>query len=196
MQRKQTAGTFEEDIQKSLAVLKNGGVIVYPTDTVWGIGCDATRDDAVNKLQGIKLRNGKKSLIVLVSGLPMLERYVREIPEIAYELLEVSDRPLTIIYPEGRNLAAGIYAGDNSVAIRICKEPFVNVLIDRFRKPLVSTSANFSTKPFPSNFEEIDPALLKKADYVVRYRQDDRKQYRPSSLIRVELSGVISIIRD
>ena len=195
MQKKQTAGIFEEDIKQSLTVLGNGGVIVYPTDTVWGIGCDATRDDAVEKVQRIKSRRERKSLIVLASGLPMLERYVREIPQVVYELLEVSDSPLTIIYPEGRNLAGGVCAEDNSVAIRICNEPFVSELIDRFRKPLVSTSANISGKAYPSDFYGIDPELLKKADYVVRYRRDDRKQYKPSAVIRVELNGTIRIIR-
>ncbi len=196
MQRKkQAAGIFEEDIKQALTVLESGGVIVYPTDTVWGIGCDATRDDAVEKVQNIKSRNERKSLIVLVSSLSMLERYVRDIPQIVYELLEVSDSPLTIIYPEGRNLAGEVYAKDNSVAIRICNEPFVNELIDRFRKPLVSTSANFSGKAYPSNFDGIDPELLEKADYVAKYRRNDRRHHSPSPVIRVEHNGVIKIIR-
>ncbi|NLA49964.1 MAG: threonylcarbamoyl-AMP synthase [Bacteroidales bacterium] len=195
MQKEPATGIFEEDIQQSLTVLKNGGIVVCPTDTVWGIACDATRDDAVEKVQMIKSRNKKKSLIVLVNGFPMLERYVKEIPLIVYDLLKVSDTPLTIVYPEGRNLAGGVCAEDDSVAIRICNEPFVNELIDRFRKPLVSTSANISGEAYPANFDRIDPRLLKKADYVVGYRRDDRKQYKPSPVIRVELNGIIRIIR-
>ncbi len=186
---------IEEDIKRSMAVLSEGGVIIYPTDTVWGIGCDATNPEAVEKVYNIKSRNGNRSLIVLVNGLTMLERYVKEIPGIAYKLTEISDSPLTIIYPDGKNLAKGICAGDNSVAIRICNEQFCNELISRFRRPLVSTSANISGKPYPSNFEEIDPDLLKNADYVVSYRRDDYKKYTPSPVIRVEYNGVINIIR-
>ena len=186
---------FEEDIKHSLNALKAGGVIIYPTDTVWGIGCDATNPGAVEKVRKMKSRSESKSLIILVNGLTILERYVRDIPVIAYELIEVSDTPLTIIYPEGKNLAGGICAEDNSVAVRICNEQFCNELIGRFRKPLVSTSANISGKPAPSNFDEIDEELLKNADYVVRYRRDDMKKYNPSPVIRVEHNGIISIIR-
>jgi L-threonylcarbamoyladenylate synthase len=186
---------FEEDIRQSLEVLRNGGVILYPTDTVWGLGCDPTNPAAVEKLMTIKSRGENKSLIVLVNGLTMLERYVKNIPGIVYELTEVSDSPLTIIYPEGKNLAAGICSEDNSVGIRICDEQFCNELIGRFRKPLVSTSANFSGKPSPANFGEIDPGLSEKADYVVKYRRDDKRKFNPSPVIRVENNGVIKIIR-
>ncbi len=186
---------FEEDIKRSVAALRDGGIIIYPTDTVWGIGCDATNPAAVEKVYDIKSRSGSRSLIVLVNGLTMLERYVKEIPGVAYDLIEVSDTPLTIIYPDGKNLAEGVCAGDNSVAVRICNEQFCNELISRFRRPLVSTSANISGKPYPASFEEIDPDLLKKADYIVSYRRDDYKKYTPSPVIRVEYNGVISIIR-
>jgi len=186
---------FEDDIKLSLEVLRNGGVILYPTDTVWGLGCDPTNPAAVEKLLKIKARGENKSLIVLVNGLTMLERYVKNIPVVVYDLVEVSESPLTIIYPEGKFLAAGICAEDNSVGIRICDEQFCNELISRFRKPLVSTSANFSGKPSPANFEEIDPGLAEKADYVVKYRRDDKRKFSPSPVIRVENNGVIKIIR-
>lgn len=186
---------FEDDLKNSLITLRNGGVIIYPTDTVWGIGCDATNPDAVAKVIKIKSRSESKSLIILVNGLTMLERYVKNIPGIVYELIDVSDSPLTIIYPEGKNLASGVCAEDNSVAVRICDEQFCNELISRFRKPVISTSANISGKASPANFEEIDQDLLKKADYVVKYRRDDRRKFNPSPVIRVENNGVIKIIR-
>ena len=186
---------FEDDIKLSLEALRNGGVILYPTDTVWGLGCDPTNPSAINKLLEIKPRGENKSLIVLVNGLTMLERYVKDIPGTAYELIEVSDSPLTIIYPAGRNFAPGVCAEDSSVGIRICYEEFCSELISRFRKPIVSTSANISGKPSPSNFGEIDPELIKSADYAVRYRRDDKRKFHPSAVIRVENNGVVKIIR-
>lgn len=187
---------FGDDIKNSLYTLRNGGVIIYPTDTIWGIGCDATNAVAVARLMEIKPRDDTKSLIILVNGISMLERYVKEIPGIVYQLIEVSDSPLTIIYPEGKNLAPGICAKDKSVAIRIANEPFCNALTGGLRKPVVSTSANISGTPAPLNFDEIDHELLKKADYIVRYRRDDLNKYRPSPVIRVEYNGVIKIIRN
>ena len=186
---------FEDDIKYSLEALRNGGVILYPTDTVWGLGCDPTNPAAVDKLLNIKARGEGKSLIVLVNGMTMLERYVKDIPGVVHELIEVSDSPLTIIYPSGKNFAAGVCAEDNSVGIRICNEQFCNALISRFRKPVVSTSANLSGAPSPANFEEIDPELVKKVDYAVRYRREDIKKFKPSPVIRVENNGVIEIIR-
>lgn len=188
--------TFEEDIKESLSVLRNGGIILYPTDTIWGLGCDPSNESAVNKLFALKEREESKSLILLADGIAMIERYVREVPEIAYELAEVSDSPLTIIYPEGKNLAPGVTnKEDGSIGIRICREKFCNELIKRFRKPLVSTSANFSSKPSPGNFDEIDPDLLNKTDFVVSYRRDDRAKYSPSPVIKVFKDGTIKIIR-
>ena len=186
---------FEDDIKLSLEVLHNGGVILYPTDTVWGLGCDPTNASAVDKLLKIKPRDASKSLIVLVNGLTMLERYVKDIPGIVYELIDVSESPVTIIYPAGKNFAAGVCAEDTSVGIRICNEQFCNALISRFRKPVVSTSANLSGAPSPANFEEIDPELVRKVDYVVSYRRDDKRKFNPSPVIRVESNGVIKIIR-
>ena len=186
---------FEDDLKNSIVALRNGGVILYPTDTIWGIGCDATNSDAVEKILRIKSRGESKSLIVLVNGLTMLERYVKNIPSVAYELIEVSDTPLTIIYPEGKNLAPGICTDDYSVGIRICHEEFCSELISRFRKPVVSTSANLSGKPSPANFREIDPEVIKRVDYTVNFRRDDTRKFKPSSVIRVENNGVIKIIR-
>ena len=186
---------YSEDLKKAVDVLVKGGVILYPTDTIWGLGCDATRQDAVERIYSIKQRDDSKSLIVLVNGFGMLERYVRNIPEIAYQLAEVADKPLTIIYPNGRNLAPGVFGGDGSVGIRICFDGFCNELITRFRKPVVSTSANISDAPAPGIFCEIDEEIVASADYVVSYRQSDTTRNRPSSIIKVEDNGVIKIIR-
>ncbi len=186
---------YSEDLKKAVDVLIKGGVILYPTDTIWGLGCDATRQDAVERIFSIKQRDDSKSLIVLVNGFGMLERYVRNIPEIAYQLAEVADKPLTIIYPNGRSLAPGVLGSDGSVGIRICSEGFCNELITRFRKPIVSTSANISDTPAPAIFSEIDEVIASSADYVVSCRQSDTTRNTPSSIIKVEDDGVIRIIR-
>ncbi len=186
---------FDEDLKNSINSLKNGGVIIYPTDTIWGLGCDATNQSAVERVFGIKSRSDNKSLIILVNGVAMLERYVREVPSTAYDLIEVSDTPLTIIYPEGRSLAPGVCSEDGSVGIRICHDDFCSELITRFRRPLVSTSANRSGKPFPGCYSEIDRDLLKEADYIVKYRQEDRRKNSPSPVIKIDKKGVIEIIR-
>jgi L-threonylcarbamoyladenylate synthase len=186
---------FEEDIKESLKTLRQGGIILYPTDTIWGLGCDPTNAAAVNKIFKIKSRDENKSLIILVDGLSMIERYVNDIPEIIYELTEVSDTPLTIIYPAGKNLAKGVCGEDDSIAIRICRDEFCSDLISRFRKPIVSTSANLSRKPSPGNFSEIEETLIDKVDFVVNWRQDDRSKSLASPVIKINHDGTIKIIR-
>lgn len=186
---------FDEDIKDSLIALRKGGIILYPTDTIWGLGCDATNSFAVENINRIKSRSENKSLLILVDGEQMLERYVRDIPEIVFELASVSDNPLTIIYPNGKNLAAGVCSDDGSVGIRICRDKFCSELISRFRKPIVSTSANFSGKPAPENFDEIDQAIVDAVDYVVKYRQKDRHKHPASPVIKVEQNGTIKILR-
>jgi L-threonylcarbamoyladenylate synthase len=186
---------FEEDLKESLNTLRKSGVLLYPTDTIWGIGCDPTNVSAVSRIFQLKSRSENKSLIILADGLQMIERYVTEIPEIVYELAEVSDTPLTIIYPKGKNLATGVCSEDGSVAIRICKDEFCQELIKRFRKPIVSTSANLSGSSSPGNFSEIEKTLVSKIDYVVRFRQDDRRKRLASPVIKVNLDGTIKIIR-
>jgi len=186
---------FSEDITNSVNTLKTGGIILYPTDTIWGLGCDATNQAAVDKIFQIKSRSENKSLLILVNDISMAERYVKEIPEIAYELTSVSDSPLTIIYPGGRNLAPGVCSEDGSVGIRICKEEFCSQLIEKFRKPIVSTSANYSGKQSPGNFSEIDKLLIDSVDYLVNYRQDDRNKFTSSPVIKINLDGSFKIIR-
>ena len=187
---------FEGDLREALKTLREGGVLLYPTDTLWGLGCDATSREAVEKIFKIKQRKEIKSLIILVNGDRMLQRYVKNIPEIVFELLEVADKPLTIIYPEGKGLAPGVCSEDGSVGIRICMDDFCNELIIRFRKPIVSTSANLSGTPAPANFDGIAGKIIESADYVVKHRQGDMKKYPPSSIIRIENDGVIRIIRE
>ena len=187
--------TFAEDIKESLKTLRQGGIILYPTDTIWGLGCDPTNKEAVNRIFKIKSRDENKSLIILVDGLSMLERYVEDSPEIVFELAGVSESPLTIIYPKGRNLAEGVCAKDHSVAIRICYDEFCSELITRFRKPIISTSANLSGSPSPENFDEIEKNLIEKVDFVVKYRQNDRRKSSASPVIKVNPDGTIIIIR-
>jgi len=186
---------FDEDIKEALTTLRNGGIILYPTDTIWGFGCDPTNPAAVEKIFRIKSREPGKSLLILVDGEPMLERYVSEVPDVAWELTGVSEDPLTIIYPGGKNLAAGVCGEDGSVGIRICHDEFCRELIKKFRKPVVSTSANFSGKSSPGTFSEIEIPVIEAADYVVKYRQDDRRKYSSSPVIKLSSDGTIKIIR-
>lgn len=186
---------FDQDIRSSLDILRKGGVILYPTDTIWGIGCDATNSSAVEKIFRIKSRDEEKSLIILVNGEAMLERYVREVPQTASAIISVSDKPVTIIYPEGKNLAQGICASDGSAGIRISTDDFSNELISQFRKPIVSTSANYSGKPAPEFFGDIDPEIIRSVDYVVKFRQDDRQKHSPSPVIKIDKNGVLKILR-
>ena len=186
---------YPEDLRQALDVLMKGGIILYPTDTIWGLGCDATNPDAVQRIFEIKKRRDSKSLIILVNGSVMLERYVKNIPIIAAEILEVTDKPITIIYPEGKNLAPGVCNEDGSVGIRVCTDDFCNELITRFRKPIVSTSANISGYQSPSVFSEIGEDIIRSVDFVVNFRQSDNNKSTPSSIIKVEENGVIRIIR-
>lgn len=187
--------SFGEDITAALTILRGNGIILYPTDTIWGIGCDATSQEAVERIFRIKSRDGSKSLLILVNSEQMLERYVHDIPEIAFELTAVTEEPLTIIYPGGKNLAKGVCGDDGSVGIRICHEEFCNQLISRFRKPIVSTSANFSGKPSPGFFHEIEKELIESVDYVVKYRQDDGRKHSASPVIKLNSDGTINIVR-
>ena len=175
--------------------MEKGGIILYPTDTIWGIGCDATNEDAVKRVYEIKKRIDSKALIVLVDKPVKVEFYVREVPEIAWNLIDVADKPLTIVYPNARNLATNVLADDGSVGIRITQETFSRKLCERFRKAIVSTSANISGQPAPTNFNEISDEIKQAVDYVVTYRQDDPYQPSPSSVIWIGEGGVIKILR-
>ena len=186
---------FVEDLAKAVEVLRAGGIILYPTDTIWGLGCDATNMAAVKRIYEIKKREDSKSLLVLMENPNLLNSYMAEVPEIAWELIEVTDQPLTIIYPKAKNLAPNLLATDGSVGIRITNEAFSMQLVQRFRKPIVSTSANISGQKSPQNFAEINEEVKKSVDYIVSYRQDDFSRSKPSSIIKLGVGGQIEIIR-
>ena len=186
-----------EDLESALRVLRAGGVVVYPTDTVWGIGCDATNEEAVRRIFRLKKRADSKSMLVLLDSAAKLDYYA-EVPPTAEMLLEVrgeGEKPLTIIYPKGRHLAESLLAEDGSVGIRITDEPFSKALCAQLRHPVVSTSANISGEPAARLFREISPEILEGADYVCRFRRDDESEHEPSSIIKVNEDGTFVIIR-
>ena len=186
---------FADDIRNALKALRAGGVILYPTDTVWGLGCDATDAEAVRKIYEIKKRASGKSLIVLVNSAGMLTRYVDQPPEVALQMAELSDKPLTIVYDRGRSLAEGVASADGSVGVRISHDPFCDELITALRHPLVSTSANLSGGDAPANFDEIEDEVKASVDYICLWRQDDRSRAKPSSVIKVSRDGIVKILR-
>lgn len=189
---------MNQEIEKALEVLKNGGLILYPTDTIWGIGCDATNPQAVEKVYKIKRRQDSKTLIVLANGPDMVTKYVKEVPEIAYTLIDVADKPLTLIYPEGLGLAHNLAAEDKSVGIRIPENEFCLKLITRFRRPIVSTSANISGSEAPEYFEDIDQEIKKSVDFIVNpdLDLDHDATHSASSIIKIGLRGEVKIIRE
>ena len=186
---------FGTDLSAALKVLRAGGVILYPTDTVWGLGCDATNMNAVKRIYEIKQRAENKSFIILVNSVAMLERYVENPPEVAIEMAELSEKPLTVVYDRGRSLAEGVASADGSVGVRVCTEPFCEALIEALRKPLVSTSANISGNSAPAIFDEISEEMKSAVDYICLWRQDDRSRAKPSSVIKVSGNGVVKILR-
>lgn len=186
---------MHNDIKNAVEVLKSGGVILYPTDTIWGIGCDATNPEAVARIYLIKKREDFKSMLVLMENPALLERYVNEVPEIAWDLVEISTTPLTVIYPGAKNLAANLISGDGSIGIRFTKEEFTTKLLQRFRRPVVSTSANISGQKSPVFFDEISEEIKNQVDYIVEYRQNDINPTQPSSIIKLWPGGRIDIIR-
>ena len=187
---------MKKDIDKCLEVLNNGGVILYPTDTIWGLGCDATNQKAVQRIYEIKQRSDQKSLLVLLDHPGKVSSFVNEVPEIAWDLIDLSEKPLTIIYSDAKNLAKNLIAEDGSIGIRISSDPFNQRLIQRFKKPLVSTSANISGEMAPGNFSEISEEILSAVDYVVEWRQDDYQKAQASSIIKLKPNGEVEIIRE
>ena len=185
-----------EDIKKACQVMMEGGVILYPTDTIWGIGCDATNEDAVRRVYEIKQRQDSKAMLVLVDSSVKVDFYVRDVPEVAWDLIDLADKPLTIIYSGARNLAANLLAEDGSVGIRVTNEDFSKRLCQQFRKAIVSTSANISGQPSPKNFSEISEEVKSAVDYIVGYRQEEMSNPKPSSIIKLGKGGVIKIIRE
>ncbi len=186
---------MRQEIEKAVNILRNGGVILYPTDTVWGLGCDATNDEAVAKINNIKGRAADKSFIVLLNSDNQLQSYISEIPDVAYELIEYAENPLTIVFSGGKNLAKNVINADGTVGIRIVKHDFCSQLIQRFRKPITSTSANISGQPTAQFFDEISQEIIDAADYVVDFEQELRIPKKPSTIIKLGPSGQFEFIR-
>ena len=187
--------TQEEDIKNAVKVLREGGVILYPTDTVWGIGCDATNAKVVAKVYDIKHRDDSKALICLVDSDARLQRYVRNVPAVAWELLDAAIKPTTVILDDATNLAPNLIAEDGSIALRITREAFSHELCYRFQKAIVSTSANISGEPAAQNYRDISEEILNSVDYVCWSRRQEHKPHTPSSIIRLKPDGEVTIIR-
>ncbi len=182
------------EVHNAYEVIKNGGIILYPTDTVWGIGCDATNEEAVKKIYALKQREETKSMIVLLNGERMMYNVFKDIPEVAWQILDLSERPTTLILDKPRNVAKNIIAEDNTLGVRIVTEPFCFKLMERMKKPLVSTSANISGIFTPKTFKEISPEIIKGVDYVVNL-QHDKVCKNPSTIIKLGLDSQVKVIR-
>ncbi|MDE5871900.1 MAG: threonylcarbamoyl-AMP synthase [Muribaculaceae bacterium] len=185
----------EADLKEALRVMKEGGIILYPTDTVWGIGCDARNEEAVKRIYRLKQRADSKSMLVLVGSEGMLQRYVKDVPEIAWQLIDVAVNPMTIIYDHPVGVAENLKAEDGSLGIRITNEKFSRALCERMRGPIVSTSANISGKPTPSTFAEISSLIKNGVDYVCGFRQKEKASSRPSNIIKITKENIIKVIR-
>lgn len=186
---------MEEEIKKAVDFLKKGKVILYPTDTIWGIGCDATQVRAIEKIFKIKMRAGEKSMIILLDRAEQLARYVKKVPPIAYDLMERYMEPLTIIYPQAINLAKNIVASDGTIAIRVVRDEFCREMIRRFDRPVVSTSANLSGQPAPMVFSQISEEISKKVDHIVHYNREEVIRTKPSTIIRITENGEFEVVR-
>lgn len=186
---------MKEDIQNCLNTLREGGIILYPTDTVWGIGCDASNPQAIQKIYDLKERTSSKALITLVGSEVMLERTVLNMPKIAWDLIESANRPLTLIYDEVKGIAPNAIAEDGSCGIRLAKDTFCQQLIQRLGKPIISTSANVSGEETPKDFRSISDNILKGVDFVVNYRQNEATSQKSSNIIKLKNNGEIKIIR-
>ncbi len=186
---------MDKEIQNALNILRIGGIILYPTDTIWGLGCDATNEEAVNRIYALKKRADSKSMIILLDNEAKLPSYVRQVPDQAWDLIEYSEKPLTIIYSEAKNLAKNVIAEDGSVGIRVTRDEFCRKLIEKFRKPIVSTSANISGENSPSGFSQIAEEIKAGVDYVVALRQEEKKNPPASTIIKLGVKGEFKIIR-
>jgi L-threonylcarbamoyladenylate synthase len=186
---------MREEHEAAIAVLKRGGLLLYPTDTVWAIGCDATHPDAIDRIHRLKQKAKNNGLICLVSDFRMLQQYVEDVPEVAYDILKYAAKPTTIIYDEPIRVAENLIAPDNTLGIRVCRNKFCNILLKKFKRPIVSTSANFTGAPTPKSFKDIDPAIIAGVDYVVNIDRE-RKSSKPSAIIKLSNDGKVTVIRE
>ena len=187
---------LEEEVAKALEVLKRGGIILYPTDTVWGIGCDATNAAAVEKIYALKKRDDRKSMLILTDKIDNVSKYAQKVPDIAWQLLEVTDKPLTLILPDARGIAENLIPEEGTVAIRVADHEFCKKLIYKLNRPLVSTSANISGEASPATFSEISKEIKEGVDYVVAPSVEGRPTRKPSAIIALGAGGQIQIIRE
>ncbi len=185
---------INQEIHNAFEVIKNGGIILYPTDTVWGIGCDASNNDSVAKIYALKKRAETQSMICLMNGEKMIYNVFKDIPEVAWQIMDLSEKPTTIILDNPRNIASNLIAGDKTLGMRIVKEPFCFKLMEKIKKPLVSTSANISGQPTPSSFKEISPEILKGVDYIVNLYHE-KIMAKPSTIIKIGNDCQVKIIR-
>jgi L-threonylcarbamoyladenylate synthase len=186
---------MEEDLKKALETLRKGGLILYPTDTIWGLGCDATRPEAVERIFNLKQRPANHSMLVLIDSPDYLPHYVTQVPDPAYDLIEYAVKPLTIIYSGAKNVAPNLIAPDGTLGIRVTREAFSSQLCRLLKRPIVSTSANLSGQPAPANFLEISDEIRRGVDHIVQYRQHDATRLQASSILRLDANGTIQIIR-
>ncbi len=186
---------MQQEIKDTLNVLFNGGIILYPTDTIWGIGCDATNSEAVKRIYEIKKRVDSKSMLILINDANRIPSYIEEMPDVAWDLIDLADKPLTIIYPGAKNLARNLIAADKTVGIRVTNDPFCKTLIQKFKRPIVSTSANISGSPAPANFTEISNDIKKQVDYIVKHRQNEKEKAKASNIIQLGVGGQVKVVR-
>ena len=185
----------DTDIQKAIEVLRAGGTILYPTDTIWGIGCDATNPEAVKRVFEIKRREDSKALICLVDSAGRLQRYVRNVPDVAWDIVDLATKPTTLILSGANGLAPNLLAEDGSVGLRVTSEVFSHTLCYRFQKAIVSTSVNISGEPAAQNYRDIDPRIIEQVDYVCFSRRQEHKPHQPSGIIKLGMGGEVKIIR-
>ena len=196
MKHTQTNEALLQEVQNAVEVLKKGGVILYPTDTIWGIGCDATNPEAISKVYKIKQRQESKSMLVLIDNFNRIGRYVREVPMLANDLVELAESPLTIIYPDGINLADNLIAEDGSIGIRVCRHAFCQQLIHRLGRPIVSTSANIAGLTSPKRLDEVSKEVSEQVDFIVNPSFEGHPSFRPSSIIKLGVKGEVEVIRE
>jgi L-threonylcarbamoyladenylate synthase len=186
---------LREEVAKALKIVQDGGIILYPTDTIWGIGCDATNTEAVKKIYSLKQRDEAKSMIILLDTVNKLESYVSNVNPLAFDLIEYAENPLTLVMPGAKNISSALISNDGSIGIRVVKNTFCEQLIQRLRKPLVSTSANISGKPSPQYFSQIDQEIIDGVDYVVDLDQHDMEIKTPSTIMRLAPDGTFEFLR-
>lgn len=185
---------MKEEVDKAAQIIKDGGIILYPTDTVWGLGCDPSNDEGIKRISSLKKRDNSKQFIVIVPDENILHKYVKDVPDICYDLIDMTDKPLTIVYPNGKNLSKLILGDDGSIGIRIVTEPFCKQLMQKLRSGLISTSANFAGEKYPVKFSEVDQEIIQKVDYVVNYGRE-KKSISPSQIIKINSDSSFKIIR-